>query len=380
MNIESFLGDFDYLYNALKQHPLFSKNREIAEFEKFYRELRENIVDYTSFINAMTKLTTFFEDGHTNIEMPYTTQDYCLRITCEWQDNKLILQEDYEDIKAGSEIFAIEGQSVEQILERMSNRIPHENIFLVKSRMIEYPYMNYHIFSKMNLAELFGDKQVFEIVFLVDRTKRTKQCVLTKYDGFLDFSEGNSVYYELQDDKAVLHLDECICDKQYTDTLNELAILCNEKDIEMLEIDLSKNMGGSSAVIDEFIKYVDVDSFSRYEMIDYSSGNPRIVTSRADIICNQRKDALFPKNLICRVSNTTFSSARTFAVTLKDNGIATIVGQPTGGKPCSYGMPRRDITPNCNIRFRVSRALFLRPDEKLDEEVALFPDDKCIGI
>jgi len=89
---------------------------------------------------------------------------------------------------------------------------------------------------------------------------------------------------------------------------------------------------------------------------------------------------LFPKNLICRVSNTTFSSARTFAVTLKDNGIATIVGQPTGGKPCSYGMPRRDVTPNCNIRFRVSRALFLRPDEKLDEEVALFPDDKCIGI
>ena len=200
--------------------------------------------------------------------------------------------------------------------------------------------MNYHIFSKMNLTQLFEDKQVFEIDFLVEGTKRTKQCVLTRYDGFLDFSEGNSVYYEIQDDKAVLHLDECIYDKQYTDTLNELAILCNEKDIKMLEIDLSKNMGGSSAVIDEFIKYVDVDSYRRYEMIDYSSGNPRIVTSRVDIIPNPKKDVLFPCKIVCRVSNTTFSSARTFAVTLKDNGIATIIGQPTGGKPCSYGMPQ----------------------------------------
>lgn len=235
--------------------------------------------------------------------------------------------------------------------------------------------MNYHVFSKMNLIGLFGDKQVFEVVFLTERAKLTKQCRLAKYDGFLDFKEGSSVHYEIQGDKAVLHLDECICDGRYKNTLNELALLCNEKDIKMLEIDLSKNMGGSSAVIDEFMKYVDVESFRRYEMMDYSSGNPRTVTSRQDVIANHQKDVLFPKKIMCRVSNTTFSSARTFAVTLKDNGIAMIVGCPTGGKPCSYGMPRRDVTPNCNIRFRVSRALFLRPDERLDDEVALFPDE-----
>ena len=135
-------------------HPSFSRNKEIADFEKLYKKLRENIVDYAAFINAMTELATFFEDGHTNIEIPYTIQDYCLKIPCEWQENRLVLKEDCEDIKAGSEIFAIEGQSVEQILEQMSKRIPHENMFLVRCRMIEYPYMNYHVFSKMNLTEL----------------------------------------------------------------------------------------------------------------------------------------------------------------------------------------------------------------------------------
>lgn len=70
------------------------------------------------------------------------------------------------------------------------------------------------------------------------------------------------------------------------------------------------------------------------------------------------------------------SSARTFAVTLKDNGIATIIGEPTGGKPCSYGMPKKAETPNLKIRFRVSRALFLRPNAELDAEEALVPDKK----
>ena len=123
------------------------------------------------------------------------------------------------------------------------------------------------------------------------------------------------------------------------------------KNIEILELDLSKNMGGSSA-----------DTLG-------------MITSRKEVIENCRKEILFPKNIVCRVSNTTFSSARTFAVTLKDNQIATIIGQPTGGKPCSYGMPRRDRTPNCNIPFRVSRCLFLRPDDSLDDEVALVPKE-----
>ena len=169
-------------------------------------------------------------------------------------------------------------------------------------------------------------------------------------------------------------MDGCVYDDEYKRTLDELARLCKEKNSDILELDLSKNMGGSSAVIDEFIKYVDVDNFRRYEMIDYSSGAPKVVTTRKDIISNCKKQLLFPKKIVCRVSNTTFSSARTFAVTLKDNHIATIIGQPTGGKPCSYGMPRRDSTPNCNIKFRVSRCLFLRPDDMLDEEMTLFPD------
>lgn len=375
MQIEELREDFKCLYDALKTHPIFQISKDTSELDELYERLKGGVIDEISLVNALTALTVSLKDGHTNIEIPYTAQDDCLKLVCEWQGEKLVLKEDYEGIEAGTEILAVEGVDVNTLLEWCTHVIPHENVFLVKSRMIEYPYMNYHVFSKMNLTKLFGEKKSVKVVFGVNGEKITKNCIYEKYDGFLDFSEENHVYYEVLEDSVILHLEECVYDEKYVNTLSEVSSLCNEKRIKSLEIDLSKNMGGSSSVIDEFMKYVDVNNYRRYEMINYSSGVPEYITKRSDVVCNPRKDILFPKDIICRVSNTTFSSARTFAVTLKDNAVARIVGQPTGGKPCSFGMPRRFATPNCNIRFRVSRAFFLRPNEKLDEEIALFPEE-----
>lgn len=369
---EVFLRDFEYLYSALKAHPLFFRENKSKDFQNYYAELQDKIKDESSLIDAMTALTMFFEDGHTNIELPYLWEDKCLKIVCEWQDERLFLKEAYENIEEGAEIVAIEGMTLKWLTKQAASVIPHENIYLVKSRMIEYPYKNYHIFSKKNLNRLFGHKESYEITFQVDGKVQSKQCKLINYDGYLDFQEDNLIRIEEKSNTIVLHLDGCICNELYKITLKQIALLCEEKGIGQLELDLSKNMGGSSAVIDEFIKYVDIEHYRRYEMIDYSSGEPQYITRREDIVTNKRKEVLFPKNIICRVSNTTFSSARTFAVTLMDNGIAEIVGQPTGGMPNSYGMPRKDITPNLGIRFRVSRCLFLRPDAEAKGE-ALFP-------
>ena len=109
-------------------------------------------------------------------------------------------------------------------------------------------------------------------------------------------------------------------------------------------------------------------------MIDYTKQPPAHLTDRNNIIINYKNEKCFPKNIFCKVSYDTFSSARTFAVTLKDNGIAKIIGVPTGGKPNSYGMPQKYKMPNSNINFRVSRCLFLRPDISHDDDISLFPD------
>lgn len=102
-----------------------------------------------------------------------------------------------------------------------------------------------------------------------------KPCRLEKYSGFLDFADDSDfIGYEIEGNKAILHLNACIMNEKYKSTLENLAQLCQERQIKSLILDLSRNMGGNSAVIDEFITYTNAESFRRYEMIDYSSGEP----------------------------------------------------------------------------------------------------------
>jgi len=367
--------DLAFLRDKLLCHPLCVIHPEtIEKFDVLYRKLGKT-ERYDQFIDAMTYLTSFFHDGHTNIELPYTESDLCLNIPCSWCGDRLFLSGNYEGIEQGSEIISVEGWEMATVMAHMEKRIPHENRYLVKSRMTHYPYRNYHFFSQMNLRSMFGDRETYCVNFLSNGRCISRSCALQAYDRFLDFPKDETfLSWELSDTTAVLHLDACICNDAYKAALRELAEQCRAKKIKRFVLDLGRNMGGSSAVIDEFVRYVDIDTFKRYEMIDCSQGMTNPVTRRDEVIKNRKYPVCFPRELYCRVSNDTFSSARTFAVTLRDNGIARIIGEPTGGRPNSFGMPKRFQTPNSGIRFRVSTSLFLRPNPAGDSDIALYPD------
>ena len=370
MCVKLFKEDLQFLYDELNKHSSIKINPLISNrLKELFETLINEVIDYKSFINSMTTLTNFFNDGHTNIELPYTLDDKCLNIPCIWDNDRLITNDN-------TEILAIENMSIEKIIELMADKIPHENKYLVMSRMINYPYKNYHIFSKMNLEYLFGSKDYYDVTLLIDDKLITKHYCLENYNGYLDFKDDKDfISYEMINDSVILHLDSCIYNDEYKNTLKYLVNYCNDNNIKSFILDLSKNMGGSSAVIDEFIKYVSVDEYRRYEMVKYSDDEVCYITKREDVIKNQKSEKCFNCDIYCKVSYDTFSSARTFAVTLKDNNIAKIIGQPTGGKPNSFGMPNKYATPNYNIRFRVSSSYFLRPDSSKDDLVSLFPDE-----
>lgn len=372
---ELFLEDLEYLYNKLVKHPLFSINKaEQSKFDKLFCETSSNVITYADFILATSKLTCFFCDGHTNIELPYSRQDKAINIPCYWYGDKLLLSTAYKGIESNSEIISVEDIPISELIIRMADKIPHENKYLVKSRMVNYPYKNYHVFSGINLQTLFGKKERFRVCFINNGEMIDMEFPLEQYNGFLDFDDDNFVYYDIVGDIANLHLDACIYNDLFKQTLCELVDVCLQQNIRVLVVDLSKNMGGNSAVIDEFIKHTNTDAYKRYEMIDYSQGKAEYITKRTDIVKNIKYPKCFDLEIHCNVSHDTFSSARTFAVTLKDNGIVTkITGSPTGGKPNSFGMSQRFKTPNYGISFRVSRCLFMRPNAVDDCEIALFP-------
>lgn len=378
MNMEAFKEDLYFLYTALLKHPTVLIDAQAKRnLMQLYEAKTGEVYSYDSFIDAATELTSFFRDGHTNIEIPYSEQDLCIPLSCGWDKNgSLVLDgEGYGEIPVGAQIAEVDGVAVEELVSLMSNRIPHENRYLVKSRMICYPYQNYHLFSKMNLNRLFGVKDSYDVSFLLGGGEVTKRCYLEYYNGFLEFKdEDDFISYEIQDEEMTLHLDACIFNEQYKKTLEMLAWLCKERKITTFVLDLSRNMGGNSAVIDEFISYTDTETFRRYEMIDYSAGEARQISSRRTLVRNERKPVCFPADMYCKVPCHTFSSARTFAVTLKDNGIARIIGTATGGKPNSYGMPKKLRMPKSGLRFRVSTSYFMRPDERKDDAITLEAD------
>lgn len=109
-----------------------------AELEALYIAICEVVYDYDSFIDVATELTTFFQDGHTNIEVPYTPQDLCLNLKCCWSgtdDNELILKDGYEDIPKHARIMSVEGASIEDLIVAFADKIPHENIYLATVRI-----------------------------------------------------------------------------------------------------------------------------------------------------------------------------------------------------------------------------------------------------
>ncbi|MCM1187775.1 MAG: S41 family peptidase [bacterium] len=378
MKIEALREDFRFLYAALLKHPsFFDGTQKERDFTRLYESKKEKVCSYDSLIDAGTELTVFFRDGHTNLEVPYSIGDPCIPFRLEWtEQGGLILDgKGYEEIPANARIAAVNGVTVENLISLMLERIPHENRYLVMSRMILYPYQNYHLFSERSLKYLFGAKDSYDVSFSVNGETVKKRCGLKEYDGFLDFDEdGGFADYEIQGQRMIFRLKACRYDENYRAMLETMAWLCRERQITSFVLDLSRNMGGNSAVIDEFISYTDVDYFRRYEMIDYSSGEARQISSRRELVKNRKKPFCFPKELLCRVSCHTFSSARTFAVTLKDNGIARIIGTNTGGKPDSYGLPVKLQMPESKLRFRVSTSRFLRPDEQREDALTLEAD------
>lgn len=90
-----------------------------------------------------------------------------------------------------------------------------------------------------------------------------------------------------------------------------------------------------------------------------------------------RNDAEFPLfegDVIVLANVGTFSSGEWLAVEMKDNGLATFVGEPTGGGGTVPGDTLYFQTPNLGLAFTVSYKLFTRPDRSAETFATVLPN------
>ncbi len=168
----------------------------------------------------------------------------------------------------------------------------------------------------------------------------------------------------------------------------------NDDRIQKLIIDVSKNGGGNSAVGQYLISsfydkpykdyQVDFKKSTEYLKLYESWGfhNPDYAAAREGQILHYPSSLIHPENVPYRfkgkviivMGQPTFSSAMTFVTLIKDNHIATIIGQTSlNGHPTGLGEQFYTYLPNSKIFVRLSVKEFIRPAGKVEDNV-LHPD------
>ena len=166
--------------------------------------------------------------------------------------------------------------------------------------------------------------------------------------------EGNSL--------GIFTLRSCQNDDFYRETLKSFFTEVKEHSISHVAVDLRNNGGGNSQVINEFLRYLDVNTYSVVGGMDVRYG-PVLWRFKRRMNTNRPfEDLLFTGRLFALTSTKTFSSAAMFTVTLLDNNLAEVIGEIPGNMPASYGDILAFQTPNARLIFTISFKYFDRID------------------
>ncbi len=182
-------------------------------------------------------------------------------------------------------------------------------------------------------------------------------------------------------------------DQAYRDRIDDLFYELAAQDVQTLVIDVRGNGGGDSAILHPVLEHLAPDQLASYGGFrrlsadavaqreiqpgeyPHMQGDTDLTQPATNTWTKSRRYRArtpFRGEVLVLADQGTFSSGNWIAVMLSDNGLATVVGSPTGNAPSSYGdLLTFDIGP---FDLGVSYSKWLRPDPDRDPANTLVPD------
>lgn len=349
--------DMDYLYkNIINTHPKIKeqnfKNEYAKLFEKLYSKIKKQMPAEEFFFIVKEALIPF-HDAHTSVYYSVNNNSNIKIIPLRflWLNDGMIVSNNSDLLKKGDRIISIGNKTPEQVLKEMENYVPAENNVWVKSRSQDLLFYNVYL----NKLGLIDKNDVFVKVEHMNGNIETVKLTLTKVVN--NANQNLKPYsYEIKkdDNLAIFHLNQCLFDSGYKKILNDFFNKIQLNGISKIAVDLRQNSGGDSRVIDEFLTHVKIDNY-----IGYTDRNNSQVCPSVKV--HHDNNNLYSGKIYVLTSNMTFSSANWFAVIFKYNRIGTIIGEPTGNAPNSYGNPKSFILPNSKLVVTISQDDWLSP-------------------
>jgi hypothetical protein len=380
--------DLDYTVRILRDvHPAtyhgFSHEQQAA-IDAAYRRIREPMT-VNAFYFVVNSVICSLQDGHTSLWPGGGSQNRRIDVPVVWLHDGFWVEEDREPFRQGDRIVTLGDQSINAVYQQMRPIIPAENEHFRKYRMAAMIQGE----ELLNYLGVIADEAVEIGVERAGNGLTLSAPLQPPASHPPGRSSRPWVGYQIDANLSlgIFHLDACHLNDEYLKTVKAFFTEVGEQNIRNIAVDVRRNGGGTSRVINEFFRYLKVDRYRFYSGdVRYSKELAPIAgytrtsgygRGRPSWIRNAKvKDAklLFEGELFVLTSTHTFSSGNWFAVIVKDNALGTILGEPTGNAPSSYGDSPSFQLPHTGLRFSVSHKRWVRPNPDNDPEDALYPD------
>jgi C-terminal processing protease CtpA/Prc len=388
LTLEMMRADLDYTVKILGNvHPAtyhgFSDAQQKAIDEAYHRI--EKPMSAKAFFFIVNSVICSLQDGHTRLRPIENSQNRRIDVPTIWLHAGHYVQAGRDPFQPGDRITAIAGQSIDRVFQKLRAIIPAENEHYRQWCMAD-------MIQREEFLDYLGVVDQDAVKLTIDRAGKDLSFVAPLKPAAECWRQaGGRPWVDYKIDAGlslgIFTLDECNINDQYLKTLRAFFAAVKSNHIQNIAVDVRRNGGGNSQVVNEFFKYLNIDKYQTFSIdvryskelaaiagytktTGYLAGKPFQQSNRTV----PDPDLIFKGKLFVLTSPMTFSSGNWFAVMVKDNGLGTVLGEPTGNAPSSYGDVPNFQMPNTGFWFSVSHKKFVRPNPGNDPADALYPD------
>ncbi|MDF2925557.1 MAG: peptidase [Paenibacillaceae bacterium] len=354
--------DLDVLVTTIRSnHPSLLDDSLKDSFLKEAQKIRETLSDEndTKSMIELMRLAASVGDAHTYLS-PKETAFYGVNFLWFKEGLFLIVSSDEAKEHLGKRLVAVDGNPVEEVIAKLKTIVSHENEQWLKSE-IRALLRNSQILYELSIADkpeeltlsledVNGGISYVKITAIQSNQQSNIQyqaleSINNKYP--TNYIKDTLLYwYQYMEEQQILYIQYNRCrnskEQSVEEFINEIKTTIENNPIRKIIIDLRNNSGGNSILIRSLMSYI------------------------------VSKELNHPEQLFVFIGKGTFSSGMENAIEFRDWNNATLVGEPTGGKPNSYGNTVSFQLPHSKLQGQYSTRYFI--NEKGNDQLSVFPD------
>ena len=417
MNLLAFIKEF---------HPLpLVDEAAFTCFETYAEALCDKLdgwMERPAFQVEFNRWLTLLRDAHTFLILDDTS---LYPFTLRYYEGSFYFRNLPDSVPdcTGKELIAINGRSVDSLIQELMVYVPSEN--QVKACITGSFFMNHKAFlnalgidTSTVLQFMFADGSEVCLPSSLDKgtagSHQVKQVLhpvtARRNEPFHYQITGDTCYFQFnamidrfsywQGCRLMqVSSDKAVADSLplFADFLDEMARAMAVHNVNRLVIDMRYNGGGNSVLGDVLLEFLgvsllDIRPFRSYIRVSdflqtcypalfirdkYESMRGKLVEQNQvinDLAADMPKpSSRFHGEVTFIQGQNTFSSANYLLTLVKDNALFPIIGTPTSQSPTCFGDVLCVELPYTQTKGYISHSYFVRPDER-NQETSLLPD------